>query len=121
MIIEMIDEVVAFQASLKAKRLHRLAQERQDLQRNLKATEATIKAESDALDAKMRYLGEHRALDEYVAVTQKLAKLQLQIARLEESKSVREKVMVRQLEIKLELAEHVPCVSAAVLESVSAG
>src|SRR5262249_27574524 len=95
-VIRTIDEVIAFQHSLKAKRLHRLTQDRQDLQQQMNEIDAKIKAASESLDNKVRYLGEHRALDEYLAVTQELSEIQVKIARLEESKSVREKVMVRQ-------------------------
>lgn len=104
-LIHSIEEVLEFQTSLKAKRTLRLTQDRQAIKVKLDEIEQFIVRLSVELDDTLRFLGSHRALDEYVAVNQELADIQVQIARLEESKAVRQKVLHRQREIKLTLAQ----------------
>jgi len=115
-VIKSIEEVLAFQESLKAKRIFRLTQDRQGLKTELHRILEEIKAESASLDERMRYLGEHRAFDEFVAVRNESADLQIKIAKLEESKSIRERALDRQRQLKLDLAEQ-NITTAAYLES----
>ena len=100
-----IEEVVAFQEELRQKRVERLTRERRQLSREQSAVLRKIDGASAELDRKLSYLSEHRALDEYLAVSKQLAEIQKQIANLEESKALRERVAREQRRIKREFAE----------------
>ena len=100
-----IDEVLEFQRDLQQRRVYRLTRERQDLDRQRHQIEEQLAEVSARLDEKIRYLSEHRALDEYVAVNNELSEIQRQIAKLEESKALRERVNNELRRIDLELAD----------------
>ncbi len=99
-----VEDVVNFQQELQRKRQLRLSRERQWLDRELKKERESIKSLSVQLDEKLQYLSEHRALDEYVAVNNKLSEVQQQIGKLEESKALRSAVDHELKEIDLSLA-----------------
>ena len=100
-----IEEVIAFHHELSRKRALRLTRERQRLAQELAAANGEIHALSAALDDKLRYLSEHRALDQYVAVSKELSEVQRQIARIEEGRNVREAVDHELKKLKVQLAE----------------
>ena len=100
-----VEEVLAFQQDLQSKRIYRLTADRQGLANALGTRKDEIRDLSGALDQKLGYLSEHRALDEYVAVNAQLAEIRQQITRLEESKALRDKVDRELKRIDLELAE----------------
>ena len=87
-----VEEVLRFQHELQQRRIFRLTREREELERQRRGLEEQIRSASQNLDAKLRYLNEHRALDEYVAVTNELSELQQRIAKLKESKALRDRV-----------------------------
>lgn len=100
-----IEEVLQFQQELKQKRIYRLTKERQEVEHQRRRLEAELSELAQSLDAKLRYLGEHRALDEYVAVTNELSEKLQRIAKLEESKALRERVSHELKRIDRDLAE----------------
>ena len=100
-----IEEVVGFHRELSRKRALRLSRDRQRLADQLSGEEEEVKSGSVALDEKVRYLSEHRALDEYLAVTNELAEVRKSLARLEESKRIREAADRELKRIKLEFAK----------------
>jgi len=100
-----IEDVVEFQKELQQKRIYRLTRERQQLERELKKQRADIKSASAQLDQKLGYLSEHRALDEYAAVSNELSEIKQRLAKLEESKVLREKIDRELKTIERDLAE----------------
>jgi len=99
-----VEEVIDFHQELQKKRVYRLSRERQELVRELRQQEEQINSLSEQLDEKLRYLSEHRALDEYVAVNNELSEAQQKIAKLEESKALRSRVDRELNKIDLDLA-----------------
>lgn len=100
-----VEDVLAFHEDLQTKRLYRLSRERQKLTEEREAHRESIETLSARLDEKLRYLSEHRALDEYVAVNNELAEAQQRMAKLEESKMLRTKVDHELNAIDLDLAQ----------------
>lgn len=100
-----VEEVLEFQHELQARRIYRLTRERQDLDRQRRQLGEQISESSASLNSRLRYLSEHRALDEYVAVSNELSELQQRIAKLEESKALRERVSKELRRIDLEFAD----------------
>ncbi len=99
-----INEVVDFQQELQRKRTYRLSRDRQRLDRELRKQRENVKSSSTRLDEKLRYLSEHRALDEYLAVSNELSECRQRITKLEESKALRNTVDRELKKIDLELA-----------------
>lgn len=87
-----IEEVVRFQDELKRKRVFRLTLERQRLQEALSVVEGEVASLSGSLDERLRYLGDHRALDEFLAVSARVSDLEQQLVKLNESKTIRDRV-----------------------------
>lgn len=87
-----VEEVVEFQRDLQQRRVYRLTKERQDLDRKRRQVSEQMLDASARLDERLRYLSEHRALDEYVAVSNELSEVQQRIAKVENSKALRERV-----------------------------
>lgn len=105
MVKRRIDDVLEFQKELQTRRVFRLTKERQDLDRQRKEIVEQIATESSRLDEKLRFLSTHRALDEYVAVSNELAELLQRIGKLEESKSLGERVSRELRRIDRDLAD----------------
>jgi len=99
-----IEEVLSFQKELQNKRAYRLSRDRQTLERELRAAQEEVKTLSFQLDEKLRYLNQHRALDEYIAVSNELSEVKQKIAKLEESKRLRDEVDHELKRIDLALA-----------------
>ncbi len=100
-----VEEVLEFQRDLQKRRVYRLTRERQELDRQRRELVQEIAEGSARLDSKLRYLSEHRALDEYVAVSNELSELQQRIAKLTESKALRERINNELRRIERDLAE----------------
>ncbi|MBK9262924.1 MAG: DUF2326 domain-containing protein [Polyangiaceae bacterium] len=100
-----ISEVMAFQRDLTQKRVYRLTQDRQALEHDRTLLEQRVRELGSRLDEKLRYLGTHVALDEYLAVNEQLNGLRQRIAKLQASKEQREKVARELKTIDLKLAE----------------
>jgi uncharacterized protein YydD (DUF2326 family) len=100
-----VEEVIQFQRDLQQRRIYRLTRERQELDRQRRHIKEQMEETSARLDERLRYLSEHRALDEYVAVSNQLSEVQQRVAKLEESKALRERVNKELRKIDLELAD----------------
>ena len=100
-----IEDVVAFQKDLQQKRVLRLSQERQRLNAELRHEIELVDSMSIELNQKLGYLSEHRALDEYVAVSHKLSEVREKMAKVESGRALRESVDRELKRIKLDLAE----------------
>ena len=99
-----IEDVVAFQKELQRKRVHRLSQERQRLNTELRREKEVVDSMSIELNQKLGYLSKHRALDEYVAVNHKLSEVRQRIAKVESGRALREAVDRELKRITLDLA-----------------
>ena len=84
--------------------MYRLSRERQALDTELRQQEEAVGTSSLQLDEKIRYLGDHRALDEYIAVNNELSETRQRITKLEESKALRDEVDHELKKIDLDLA-----------------
>jgi uncharacterized protein YydD (DUF2326 family) len=87
-----IDQVVAFQRELQQRRIFRLTSERQQLERRRDDLERQVEEADAELEKRVRYLGSHIALDEFLAVSDRLNECRQLIARLEASAEQRGKV-----------------------------
>lgn len=101
-----VEDVLKFQQELQQRRVFRLTRERQSLQRQVGDVNKLVAAASRDLDAKLRFLNEHRALDEYLAVNNELTELRERIAKLEESSALRKRVSRELKRIDRDLADH---------------
>lgn len=104
-ILKQIDDVLTFQRELQQRRVFRLTAERQELERSRSELQTTVRELSFRLEEAIRYLGSHVALDEYLAVNQRLNEVRQHIARLEASNEQREKVTRELKTIALDLAK----------------
>ncbi len=104
---ETVENVLSFHDELQNKRGARLSADKQRLKRNLEGLRVRVAEMSELLNEKMAYLKSHRALDEYVAVNEKLGDLRRRIAKLESSKSLRENVDHELKKLEVALAEEV--------------
>jgi uncharacterized protein YydD (DUF2326 family) len=100
-----IEEVLSFQKELQSKRAYRLSRDRQGLERELREEQDQVRGLSAQLDEKLKYLSEHRALDEYIAVSNELSEIKQKIVKLQESKALRDQVDHELKRIDLALAE----------------
>lgn len=100
-----IEDVVEFQRELQEKRILRLTRERQAIDRQHTSGLGEIGEVSAELDRKLGYLSDHRALDEYVAVSSKLGEVLQQVAKLEESTKLRASVDKERRRIERDLAD----------------
>lgn len=103
-VVRTIAEVLKFQRDLIARRVYRLTAEREELERRRSALSVQTISLAAALDQKIKYLGTHIALDEYLSVSEKLNELRQRIAKLQASKDQRERVSRQQRTLALELA-----------------
>ena len=100
-----IADVLAFQAELQRRRAFRLTGERQAFERRRAELQATVAELGPKLDAALRYLGSHVALDEYLAVNEQLNGVKQRVAKLEASNDQRERVNRELRTIARDLAE----------------
>ena len=100
-----IDDVLTFQAELQQRRAFRLTNERQAFERRRAELQATVTALGSKLDAALRYLGTHVALDEYLAVNEQLNGVKQRVAKLEATSDQRERVNRELRTIARDLAE----------------
>lgn len=101
-----VEDVLKFQQELQQRRVFRLTRERQGLQRELSDVDKLVAAASRDFDAKLRFLSEHRALDEYLAVNNQLTEVRERIAKLENSSAIRKRVSRELKRIDRDLADH---------------
>jgi uncharacterized protein YydD (DUF2326 family) len=87
-----IEQVLAFQGELQQRRIFRLTAERQQLERRRSELQKEADATDAELEKRIRYLGSHVALDEFLAVSGRLNELHQLIARVEASAEQRGKV-----------------------------
>ena len=87
-----IHEVLEFQHELQSRRIARLTDERQTLERRRIDLVQKASELGKEIENSIRYLGTHVALDEYLAVSQRLSEIQQQMARLEASSEQRARV-----------------------------
>jgi uncharacterized protein YydD (DUF2326 family) len=100
-----IAEVTKFQRDLTQQRVYRLNRDRQQLEHQRSEMDGKIRILGPKLEDKLRYLGSHVALDEYLAVSGRLNELRQRIAKLQASKEQRERVSRELKTIDLQLAE----------------
>ena len=105
MVTRRIEEVLAFQEELQRKRVLRLTKDRQRLMSQHKAAAKMIASLSGELDRQLRYLGDHHALDEYLAVSERLREVQHLLAKVEDSKTLRDTVDRELKTISRDMAE----------------
>lgn len=100
-----LDDVLSFQRELTRKRVARLTQERQNLIVRRDFLDAEIRDRGSELDAKLRFLGSHVALTEYLAVNEKANSLKHRIAQLEAVREQRLRVDRELKTLERDLAE----------------
>jgi uncharacterized protein YydD (DUF2326 family) len=100
-----VGEVLEFHRALQKRRVDRLGVERRTLSLELDAQGTKMRRMSSDLDEQLRYLSDHRALDEYLAVSQECASLKQRIGRLEEGRAIGERVDREMKTISRDLAE----------------
>jgi uncharacterized protein YydD (DUF2326 family) len=95
-----IDEVLEFQATLIANRKRRLLEEKKYLSEKLLKVEEERKQLGKKLDDALKYLNSHRALDDFVAVSNHRNDLKSRAGKIRDYKQ-----LIKQYELKLDEIE----------------
>ncbi|MGE3407556.1 MAG: DUF2326 domain-containing protein [Pirellulales bacterium] len=90
-VIKTLKQVCDFHARLLDTRVARLSAEKQRLEAEITALEATLAQQSQLLDGLMHYLGTHGAFDEFVKLSDELASLETNAQKLRDYKGLLEK------------------------------
>lgn len=94
------EAVENFHHSLATNRRKRLEEERQNIFKELESLEKSRQLSEKKRDEKIKYLHGKRALDDYLALTQELSKLEDERARLNDYNEALAKLEKQKLEIK---------------------
>lgn len=100
-----LQEVEAFHSQLLTNRIARLGQERMKLETERKGLEAEIHQLNQSVDAKLGYLADKRALDQYAAVSAQLSDLRAKFHKLQDYQHLLHKSREDAASIRIKLAE----------------
>jgi len=100
-----LQEVETFHSQLLANRMARLGKERMKLETERKNLEAEIHKLNSAVDAKLGYLSDKRALDQYAAVSAQLSELRAKFQKLQDYQHLLHKSREDAASIRIKLAE----------------
>lgn len=104
-ITKQIDEVVDFHKNLIHRRRDRLEAEKTRLQNDLDSVMSSINSLGKELNEQLKYLNNHRALDEFVALSNKLSDLRIQEAKLGDYKRLLAEYDLRKTKLKREIID----------------
>nr|WP_295898880.1 DUF2326 domain-containing protein [uncultured Bdellovibrio sp.] len=96
-VLREIDDVLAFHTELIDKRKKRLTEEKEKLVKKMSDFELKRKDLSKQVDDSLKYLNAHRAIDEYLSLSKKLADLTVKSHRIRDFKN-----LTSQYSIKIE-------------------
>ncbi|CAG9250030.1 hypothetical protein BDI4_260101 [Burkholderia diffusa] len=100
-----LQEVEAFHSQLLTNRISRLGQERMKLETERKNLESEIYQLNQSVDAKLGYLADKRALDQYAAVSAQLSDLRAKLHKLQDYQHLLHKSREDAASIRIKLAE----------------
>lgn len=100
-----LQEVEAFHSQLLTNRIARLGQERMRLETERKNIEAEIYQLNQSVDAKLGYLSDKRALDQYAAVSAQLSDLRAKFHKLQDYQQLLHKSREDAASIRIRMAE----------------
>jgi uncharacterized protein YydD (DUF2326 family) len=102
-VIKRLDDVQTFNDSLIKDRQNVLSSQKKKLVQEMSLLKEEISKLEIKVDNNFRYLKDHRALDEYAEVSNKISNLRFELAKLEElkDKSSKMEVKIRELEGKI--------------------
>ncbi|SOY76304.1 conserved hypothetical protein, COG5293 [Cupriavidus taiwanensis] len=100
-----LQEVEAFHSQLLTNRIARLGQERMRLETEKRNLELEIHQLNQSVDAKLRYLSDKRALDQYAAVSAQLSDLRAKFHKLQDYQHLLHKSREDAASIRIKLAE----------------
>jgi uncharacterized protein YydD (DUF2326 family) len=104
-IIKTISDVSQFHSTLMTERKKRLFSERGKITAEIKTLERKRKEIGDRLDENLKFLGTHKALDEFVAVSEKLSTLTNSLGKLKSYKGLLQEYQNKTEEIEILLKE----------------
>jgi uncharacterized protein YydD (DUF2326 family) len=90
LLIKTLKEVREFHTQLLKNRIRRLGVEKSTLERELRQLDLVIAEHGAELDKKVRFLGAHGALDEFVALSNKLGELRANTQKIRDYKALLE-------------------------------
>ncbi len=102
-----LDEVEAFHQKLLANRLARLSKEKIRLTGDIRQIEITLSKKQADLDLKLKILGKAQALDQYTALVNEIADLNLQVQKLRDYKAIDLEYSNRSADLDVRLGEEV--------------
>ncbi|WP_353570510.1 DUF2326 domain-containing protein [Candidatus Albibeggiatoa sp. nov. BB20] len=100
-----LEEVETFQQQLLKNRITRLTQEKIRLQSELEQLDIKIRSEGKLLDKKLVFLSENKALDQYVAVNNKVIKLQNKLQKLKSFQEISTQIDIELSNIKAQFSK----------------
>ncbi len=98
-----LDEVLEFQATLLANRKKRLLEQKKALSERLSKAEQERKELGKKLDEALKYLNSHRALDDFVAVSNHRNDLNARVGKIRDYQQLIKQYELRLEEIKIDL------------------
>lgn len=87
-VVKTLNEVAGFHSALIRERKKRLTSEKDQLLLEVETLEKKRKESGDKLDEHLKFLGKHKALDEFVAVNSKLSALNTSLEKLKSYKGL---------------------------------
>lgn len=102
-----LDEVEAFHQKLLVNRLARLSKEKIRLTGDIRQIEITLSKKQADLDLKLKILGKAQALDQYTALVNEIADLNLQVQKLRDYKAIDLEYSNRSADLDVRLGEEV--------------
>lgn len=104
-LVKSVKDVQSFHQKLLANRLKRLSKDRKELSKRLTRVEKERIEVGKKLDSYLQFLGAHRALDEYVTVSNRLSQINGEIQKLKSYEELVESYNDKLQDLKVLLAE----------------
>ena len=104
-VVKTLNEVTDFHIALMSERKKRLLSEKEQLLSEVKKLEKRRKETGDQLDERLKFLGKHKALDEFVAINTKLSDLNISLEKLKSYKGLLQEYQNKTDEIGISFSE----------------
>lgn len=100
-----LDEVLDFQKKLITNRVERLGKEKERLNNELSATNKLISEKGKILNNNLKYLKEHKALDEFMSLNEKLSDLTAKAQKFKDYRQLLKEYDLRKQQLRIDLTQ----------------
>jgi uncharacterized protein YydD (DUF2326 family) len=104
-LVKRIEDVASFHESLLEKRNKRLRKEKLQLEEKQKKLEELQKGFSQQINKNLKFLGEHGALDQFIALNSKLSEIKTEVDKLQTYKGILQEYKNKLEQIKIEFSQ----------------